>query len=50
MTKPRIRSATTVYGQVLTSTEAIECAADAGLVTLVNLGPTGVIGGTISGH
>jgi hypothetical protein len=42
--------ATTVNGQALTSTEAIDSAADAGLVALVNLGPTAVIVGTISGH
>ena len=42
--------ATTVNGQPLTSTEAIESAADAGLVALINLGPTAVIVGTISGH
>ena len=41
--------ATTVNGQPLTSTEAIEWAADAGLVSLINLGPGGVIVGTISG-
>ena len=41
--------ATTVNGHALTSTEAIEAAADAGLVALVNLGPTAVIVGTISG-
>jgi hypothetical protein len=42
--------ATTVNGQPLTSTEAIESAADAGLLTLMNLGPGGVIVGTISGR
>jgi hypothetical protein len=42
--------AVTVNGQPLTSTEAIESAADAGLLTLINLGPTAVIVGTISGH
>jgi hypothetical protein len=42
--------ATTVNGQPLTSTEAIESAADAGLLVLINLGPTAVIVGTISGH
>ena len=42
--------ATTVNGQALTSTDAIESAADAGLVALINLGPTAVIVGTISGH
>lgn len=40
----------TVDGHNLTSTEAIESAADAGIVVLVNLGPTAVIVGTISGH
>lgn len=42
--------ATTVNGQSLTSAGAIESAADAGLVALVNLGPGAVIVGTISGH
>jgi hypothetical protein len=42
--------ATTVNGQPLTSTTAIESAADAGLVVLVNLGPTAVIVGSISGN
>ena len=42
--------ATTVNGQALNSTESIESAADAGLVSLVNLGPTAVIVGTISGQ
>ena len=42
--------ATTVNGTHLTSTDAIESAADAGLVALINLGPTAVIVGTISGH
>lgn len=42
--------ATTVNGEALTSTAAIEAAADAGLVALVNLGPTAVIVGSISGH
>jgi hypothetical protein len=42
--------ATTVNGQPLTSTEAIESAAAAGLVVPINLGPTGVIVGTISGR
>jgi len=41
--------ATTVNGHPLTSAGAIEAAADAGLVALVNLGPTAVIVGTISG-
>src|SRR5919106_1136292 len=40
----------TVNGHSLTSTEAIESAANAGLVALINLGPTAVIVGTISGH
>lgn len=42
--------ATTVNGQSLTSAGAIESAADAGLVALINLGPNAVIVGTISGH
>jgi hypothetical protein len=42
--------ATTVNGQPLTSTEAIESAADAGLLILMNLGPGGVLVGTISGR
>jgi hypothetical protein len=42
--------ATTVNGRQLTSTEAIESAADAGLVALVNLGPTAVVVGSIGGH
>jgi hypothetical protein len=42
--------ATTVNGDSLTSAGAIEAAADAGLVALVNLGPTAVIVGTISGR
>lgn len=42
--------ATTVNGQPLTSTAAIEAAADAGLVALFNLGPTAVIVGSISGN
>jgi hypothetical protein len=42
--------ATTVNGHHLTSTDAIEAAADAGLVSLLNLGPNAVIVGTISGH
>ena len=41
--------ATTVNGQPLTSAGAIESAADAGLVALINLGPGAVIVGTISG-
>lgn len=40
----------TVNGHNLTSAEAIESAADAGLVVPINLGPTAVIVGTISGH
>jgi len=39
-----------VNGHNLTSTEAIEAAADASLVVPINLGPTAVIVGTISGH
>ena len=42
--------ASTVNGQHLTSTGTIESAADAGLVTLVNLGPNAIIVGTISGN
>lgn len=42
--------ATTVNGQSLTSAEAIESAADAGLVSLANLGSSAVIVGSISGH
>ncbi len=42
--------AKTVNGQPLTSTEAIESAADAGLVTPQDLGPGAVIVATISGH
>ena len=42
--------ATTVNGGPLTSTAAIEAAADAGLVALVDLGPTAVIVGSISGN
>jgi hypothetical protein len=42
--------ATSVNGQALTSAEAIESAADAGHLALINLGPTAVIVGTISGH
>jgi len=41
--------ATTVNGQPLTSAGAIESAAAAGLVVLINLGPGAVIVGTISG-
>ena len=39
-----------VNGHALTSAEAIEAAAAAGLVIPVNLGPTAVIVGTVSGH
>ena len=42
--------ATTVNGQPLTSVEAIESAADAGLVALINLGPNAVIVASISGR
>jgi hypothetical protein len=42
--------AQTVNGHTLTSTEAIESAADAGLVFPINLGPTAVLVGTISGR
>jgi hypothetical protein len=42
--------ARTVNGQPLTSAGAIESAADAGLVALINLGPGAVIVGTISGR
>jgi len=42
--------ATTVNGAPLTSTEAIESAAAAGDVVLVDLGPSAVIIGSISGH
>jgi hypothetical protein len=42
--------AMTVNGQPLTSTEAIESAAVAGLVVPINLGPGAVIVGTISGR
>jgi hypothetical protein len=41
--------ATTVNGRPLTSSGAIESAAEAGLVALINLGPGAVIVGTISG-
>jgi hypothetical protein len=40
--------AATVNGQPLTSTDAIESAADAGNVALINLGPGAVIVGTIT--
>ena len=42
--------ATTVNGHSLTSAAAIESAADAGLVALVNLGPVARIVGSISGN
>lgn len=42
--------ATSVNGQPLTSAAAIESAAAAGHVALINLGPDAVIVGTISGH
>jgi hypothetical protein len=42
--------AKTVNGQPLTSTEAIESAADAGNLALINLGPGAVIVGSISGN
>lgn len=42
--------ATTVNGHALTSAEAIESAAAAGLVFPINLGPGAVIVGTISGR
>jgi hypothetical protein len=42
--------AKTVNGQPLTSTEAIEAAADAGHLVLINLGPGSVLVGTISGR
>jgi hypothetical protein len=42
--------AASVNGASLTSAGAIESAANAGLVALVNLGPGAVIVGTISGH
>jgi hypothetical protein len=42
--------ADSVHGQPLTSTQAIEAAAAAGDVALVNLGPDAVIVGTISGR
>jgi hypothetical protein len=42
--------ATTVNGQPLTSADAIESAAAAGLVVPINLGPSAVIVGTISGR
>jgi hypothetical protein len=42
--------AETVNGEPLTSTDAIESAADAGLLVLLNLGPDARIVGSISGH
>jgi hypothetical protein len=42
--------ATTINGQPLTSTDAIESASADGLVALINLGPGAVIVGTISGN
>ena len=42
--------ATSVSGEPLTSADAIEAAADAGLVVVSNLGPSAVIVGTISGR
>ena len=42
--------ARTVNGQLLTSAGAIESAAAAGLVALINLGPGAVIVGSISGN
>jgi hypothetical protein len=42
--------AETVNGQSLTSTTAIESAADAGNLALINLGPGAVIVGSISGN
>jgi hypothetical protein len=42
--------AETVNGQPLTSAEAIESAADAGFLVLINLGPTAVLVATISGR
>lgn len=42
--------ATTVNGRPLTSADAIESAAAAGLVALINLGPAAVIVGSISGN
>ena len=42
--------AKTAYGQPLTSAGAIESAAAAGLVALINLGPGAVIVGSISGN
>lgn len=42
--------ATTVDGHALTSSDAIEASASAGLVALINLGPDAVIVGSIGGH
>jgi hypothetical protein len=42
--------AASVHGQPLRSAGAIEAAADAGLVSLMNLGPDAVIVGAIGGH
>lgn len=47
---PALPFAQTVVGGPLTSTDAIEAAADAGNVALVDLGPGAVIVGTISGR
>jgi hypothetical protein len=47
---PALPFAQTVVGGPLTSTDAIEAAADAGTVALVDLGPGAVIVGTISGR
>ena len=48
MGEDQLPFAETVNGQALTSTEAIESAADAGDVALVNLGPGAVLIGTIT--
>ena len=42
--------AQTVNGQPLTSTEAIEAAADAGNLALINLGPGAVVVGAVTGN
>ena len=47
---PALPFAQTVVGGPLTSTDAIEAAADAGNVALVDLGPGAVIVGSISGR
>ena len=47
---PALPFAQTVVGGPLTSTDAIETAADAGHVALVDLGPGAVLVGTISGR